>query len=65
MRMSWKLREKRQAETLIAAMDSLLATTDFAGLKKLIEEKKIRCSVSGTKLDRCAPVQPHVLYPAG
>jgi glycyl-tRNA synthetase len=29
-------------------MDSLLAKSDFDGLKKLIEEKNIKCSVSGT-----------------
>src|SRR5687767_11464191 len=29
-------------------MDALLAKDDFAGLKKLIEDNKIKCSVSGT-----------------
>lgn len=33
---------------LLAQMDSLLATDDFAGLKKLIEDNKIKCSISGT-----------------
>jgi glycyl-tRNA synthetase len=40
--------KKDQAEALIATMDSLLAKSDFDGLKKLIEENKIKCSVSGT-----------------
>ncbi len=40
--------KKDQAEALIASMDSLLVKNDFDGLKKLIEENKIRCSVSGT-----------------
>lgn len=38
----------QEAETLLAAMDALLAKDDFTGLKKLIEENKIKCSVSGT-----------------
>jgi glycyl-tRNA synthetase len=38
--------KKEQAAALIASMDSLMANNDFNGLKKLIEEKKIRCSVS-------------------
>ncbi len=29
-------------------MDALLAKSDFEGLKKLIEENKIKCGVSGT-----------------
>jgi len=33
---------------LIAQMDALLAEDDFAGVKKLIEDNKIKCSVSGT-----------------
>jgi glycyl-tRNA synthetase len=36
------------ADEIIAAMDSLLATDDFVGLKKLIEDNNIKCSVSGT-----------------
>jgi glycyl-tRNA synthetase len=36
------------AEALLAQMDELLKENDFAGLKALIEEKKIKCSVSGT-----------------
>ena len=36
------------ATNLLANMDTLLAAEDFAGLKKLIEENKIVCSVSGT-----------------
>lgn len=33
---------------LIAQMDQLLAKDDFAGLKQLIDDNKIKCSVSGT-----------------
>ena len=29
-------------------MDKLLAKDDFAGLKKLIEDNKIKCAISGT-----------------
>lgn len=36
------------ARALIAEMERLLGTDDFAGLKKLIEDNKIKCSVSGT-----------------
>ncbi len=36
------------AEEVLAAMDALLAKDDFAGLKKLIEDHKIKCAVSGT-----------------
>ena len=36
------------ADALLAAMDALLAKDDFTGLKKLIEDNKIKCSVSGT-----------------
>ena len=37
-----------QADILLKEMDALLAANDFAGLKKLIENNKIVCSVSGT-----------------
>ena len=37
-----------QADILLKEMDTLLAANDFAGLKKLIENNKILCSVSGT-----------------
>src|SRR5580704_12710028 len=40
--------KKDQADALLASMDSLLAKNDFGELKKLIEEKNIRCSISGT-----------------
>lgn len=35
-------------DALLAKMDELLKENDFAGLKTLIEENKIKCSVSGT-----------------
>jgi glycyl-tRNA synthetase len=40
--------DKAGADKLIADMDALLANDDFAGLKKLIEDHKINCAVSGT-----------------
>ncbi len=36
------------AKDVLKEMDSLLAKDDFAGLKKLIEDNKIKCAVSGT-----------------
>src|SRR5450432_2860649 len=39
---------KQEAESLLAAMDALLAKSDFDGIKKLIEDNKIVCGVSGT-----------------
>src|SRR5258708_17680008 len=39
---------KQEAEEILASMDRLLAKSDFDGLKKLIEEKKIKCGISGT-----------------
>lgn len=36
------------ADELIAEMEQLLAKDDYAGLKTLIDEKKIKCAVSGT-----------------
>src|ERR1700747_2090760 len=40
--------ENEKADTLINEMDALLAKDDFAGLKKLIDDNNIKCSVSGT-----------------
>lgn len=37
-----------EADGLIASMEKFLAADDFAGLKKMIEEVKIPCSISGT-----------------
>ncbi|GAB2836218.1 glycine--tRNA ligase [Ferruginibacter profundus] len=39
---------KGEAEELLAAMDVLLSKDDYAGLKKLIEDNKIKCAVSKT-----------------
>lgn len=39
---------KKGAEALLHQMDELLKTDDFEGLKKLIEENKVVCAVSGT-----------------
>lgn len=43
-----KAGKKDEADALIAAMESLLAKDDMAGLKQLIEDNKIKCSISGT-----------------
>ena len=40
--------KEKEADDLLAAMDALLAKDDFAGLKKLIDDNKIKCAVSGT-----------------
>lgn len=37
-----------EAEQLVQKMESLLAENDFAGLKQMIDEHKINCSVSNT-----------------
>lgn len=39
---------KEAGEAIIQQMEQLLAREDFAGLKKLIEDNKMKCSVSGT-----------------
>ncbi|MBS1565788.1 MAG: glycine--tRNA ligase [Bacteroidetes bacterium] len=40
--------KKAEADALLAAMDELLKTEDFPGLKKLIEDNKIACGISKT-----------------
>ncbi len=40
--------KKDQAAAVITEMEALLAADDLAGLKQLIENYKIKCSVSGT-----------------
>ena len=39
---------RKKADDLLASMDQLLAASDFAGLKQLIDDNKICCQVSGT-----------------
>lgn len=39
---------KEEGDALLASMDALLAAEDFAGLKSLIEDNKIKCGISGT-----------------
>jgi glycyl-tRNA synthetase len=39
---------KERADELVSSMESLLANDDYEGLKKLIEDNKIKCSVSNT-----------------
>jgi glycyl-tRNA synthetase len=39
---------KEDGEALLAKMDALLAEDNYAGLKALIEDNKIKCGVSGT-----------------
>ncbi len=36
------------AKEILAAMDSLLAANDYSGIKKLIEDNKIKCAISKT-----------------
>ncbi|MFM8807213.1 MAG: glycine--tRNA ligase [Sphingomonadales bacterium] len=40
--------QENEAATLVSAMEAMLAADDFAGVKKLIEENRISCAVSGT-----------------
>jgi glycyl-tRNA synthetase len=40
--------KETEAEQLVQKMESLLAENDFAGLKQMIDEHKIKCSVSNT-----------------
>ncbi len=40
--------ETEKAESLLSDMDTLLAKDDYTGLKQLIEENKINCSISKT-----------------
>jgi glycyl-tRNA synthetase len=40
--------KKEEGDALLASMDKLLAASDYDGLKTLIEENKITCSISGT-----------------
>ena len=37
-----------KAQDILSSMDALLAKDDFDGLKKLIEDNKIKCAISGT-----------------
>jgi glycyl-tRNA synthetase len=43
-----KAGQKAEADALLAEMDKLLVANDYDGLKKLIENNKIKCTVSGT-----------------
>src|ERR1700712_669654 len=36
------------ANDILASMDSLIVASDYAGLKKLIEDNKIKCAISKT-----------------
>src|SRR5436853_5264327 len=40
--------KEKESEAVLAYMEELLAKDNFDGLKKLIEEHKIKCAVSGT-----------------
>ena len=40
--------DKPAAERVISEMEALLAKSDYGGLKKLIEDRKIKCGISGT-----------------
>src|SRR5690606_31894086 len=39
---------KEEGDAVLATLDKLIAADDFAGLKALIEEKKIACPISKT-----------------
>ncbi len=41
-------KETKEADSILASMDALIAKDDFAGLKKLIDDNKMKCAVSGT-----------------
>jgi glycyl-tRNA synthetase len=43
-----KAGKKAEGDALLASMDKLLAASDYDGLKTLIENEKITCSISGT-----------------
>lgn len=43
-----KAGKEKEAEQLLSEMEALLASNDFVGLKQLIEQNNIKCSVSGT-----------------
>ena len=43
-----KAGDKATGDALLVEMDKLLAANDYDGLKKLIEDNKIKCTVSGT-----------------
>jgi glycyl-tRNA synthetase len=40
--------KEQEAESILAEMDKLLAATDYGGLKKMIDDNKMKCSVSKT-----------------
>lgn len=40
--------QNEKADAILADMDALLAKDDFAGLKKLIDDNKIKCAISKT-----------------
>jgi len=40
--------KQKESDALISEMERLLASDDFGGLKKLIEDSRIKCPVSGT-----------------
>jgi glycyl-tRNA synthetase len=41
-------KEGKEADMLLTEMEAMLGKDDFTGLRKLIEERKIKCNVSGT-----------------
>lgn len=40
--------KEAEADALLSAMEALLAKDDFVALKKLIEDNKVKCAISGT-----------------
>src|SRR5687767_1277833 len=43
-----KAGKQQEAEAMLAEMDRMLASNDYEGLKRFIEDNKIKCAVSGT-----------------
>jgi glycyl-tRNA synthetase len=43
-----KAGKKQEADAMIAEMDRMLAANDYDGLKKFIEDNRMKCTVSGT-----------------
>lgn len=42
------LGNQKMAEEILVAMEALIASSDYSGLKKLIEDNKIKCAISKT-----------------
>jgi glycyl-tRNA synthetase len=56
---------KEKGDALLAELDELTVKEDFAGMKKLIDDNKIKCGVSGTANWTDEAIQPDVFNPTG